>query len=67
MPITLSQQIVFATSGEILHLPGLPPMYDYEHQPQEVRSPLSMPLKQLMVLQMLMKGVAGPFWIEARK
>ena len=29
-------QLVFQPAGTLVHLPGIPPMYDYEHIPQEV-------------------------------
>ncbi len=63
----LSEQVIFTTRGETLHLPGLPPMYDHELQPQEVRPPSFVSFRQLIVLQLLVKNVVGPFWIEGRK
>lgn len=27
---------MFDATDEVLHIPGLPPMHDYERQPQEV-------------------------------
>ncbi|KAJ3489171.1 hypothetical protein NLI96_g2320 [Meripilus lineatus] len=30
----VAEEIVFATTGEVLHSADLPPMYDHEHQPQ---------------------------------
>ncbi|KAJ3487414.1 hypothetical protein NLI96_g3561 [Meripilus lineatus] len=31
-----TDEVLFNTTGKVLRIPGLPPMHDYEHQPQEI-------------------------------
>ncbi|KAJ3487391.1 hypothetical protein NLI96_g3558 [Meripilus lineatus] len=46
----VAAEVVFETTGQVLYLPGLPPMHDYEHQPQE----------------MFVKGIGGQFMLDGR-
>ncbi|KAJ3487389.1 hypothetical protein NLI96_g3563 [Meripilus lineatus] len=46
----VAEEIMLGIDGSIIKLPGIPPMYDYEHQPQE----------------MMIKNIAGLLWIEAQ-
>lgn len=60
-------QIIFATSGEVVRIPGLPPMYDYEHQPQGVsKLEAYAQFKQLIFVQIPAHGMLGRLFVDAR-
>ena len=32
----MALQLAFRTDGQVVRVPGMPPMYDYEYNPQDV-------------------------------
>lgn len=59
---------MFSVQNDVIKLPGMPPMYDYEHQPQEVPIYVSIDIhlaSNIHIRQMLLENLAGAMWIEA--
>ena len=61
-------KIMFGIKNDVVQIPGQPCMYDYEHQPQEVRCSTLKIRKKILTprIQMIFPPVAGALWMEAQ-